>query len=293
MKKQALNCQKAITELVESNTIEENSDLKNKLFAIREGINICISKTPSKKGFPFDLPAVEYVDKLYLSNGFLKNTIISLEGSNIQPNINTMILELQNSIDDFLCSDVKEYIHEIKTLNTYYVRLRQILADETQTSKQVKQKIKLLDKQIKKQQSKHPKLKVITKRIKKYYRNLFHCYDDNRVPRTNLEIERSFNSLKRRLRKRTGFQRRPTFFSHEGCVLIKIENITSDFNNSFDEKEFISHFQAKTLQIKKEELKKQSNLRNDNKNFLKRNYLKKISLKNAGKKFRELKAKLG
>lgn len=292
MKKKALNCQEKITELVESTNLEENSKLKKSLSAIQEGIAICISKSPSKKGFPFDLPAVEYVDKLHLSSNFLKKAVISLEDFNIQPNIEPMIQELQSVINDFLCSDVKENIREIKTLNYFYVRLRQILGEEDQTLKQVKGKLKILRKQIKKQQSKHPRLKVITKRLKKYNRNLFHCYEDENIPRTNLEIERSFNSLKRRLRKRTGFQKRPNFFTHEGSSLLKIENITSDFEDNFDEKDFISHFQAKTSQVQPEELKKQSNLRNNNKNFLKRNFFKKISIKKAGKMFKELKAKL-
>ncbi|MFX0142180.1 MAG: hypothetical protein ACFFDN_51555 [Candidatus Hodarchaeota archaeon] len=292
MKKKVLHCQEKIDELVESPEIIENYELKKTLTAIQEGLTICISKTPSKKGFPFDLPAVEYVDKLHLSQNFFKTAVISLEGFNVQSNIGTMIYELQSSIDEFLCSDIKENIREIKTLNTYYVRLRQILGDDTQNTKQVKKKITILRKQIKKQQPKHSRLKIVTKRLEKYNRNLFHCYDNKAIPRTNLEIERSFNSLKRKLRKRTGFQNRPTFFSYEGSTLIKIENITSDFNDNFDEREFVSYFQAKALQVNQEELKKQSKERKDDKHFLKKNFFKKISLKKAGKMFRELKAKL-
>lgn len=293
MKKQALNCQKAITEIVETEHIKENFDLKESLSAIQEGINVCISKVPSKKGFPFDLPAVEYVDKLYLSNNFFKTSISTLKNSNIQPHIETKVQELQSSINDFLCSGISDNIREIKTLNTHYVRLRQILSEEDQSSKQVKGKIKLLNGKIKKRQLQHPKLQVITKRIKMYNHNLFHCYDDKRIPRTNLEIERSFNSLKRILRKRTGFQKRPNFLSHEGYILIKIENITLDFKNNFDEKEFISHFQAQKPVVQKENLQTKSQQRRSNKNFLKRNFLKKISLKKAGKIFRGLRAKLG
>lgn len=289
MKKLVLNCQKKVEEALNSHDSIQNQIDNQALISLQEGLTICISKVPSKQGFPFDLPAVNFVSKLVLSSSFLKEATKHFEATNIEKTLLLSILELEQTLVDFLSAGILTNIREIKVLNTNFLKLRKILDDEDTSSRQIKEKLALFYRQLKKHQIKHPKLEVIAKRIKKYFNNLFHCYDDDRIPRTNLEIERSFNSLKRTVRKRAGVQNRKSFFSHEGKALVQIENLTSEYKYDISETKFINHFKSKRLLVDFEKLKKQSILRQNDKLFLKMNYQKKISVQEAGLKFQKIK----
>ena len=140
---------------------------------------------------------------------------------------------------------------------------------------------------LKSQQNKHPILEVIPARLRKYWKNLFYCYDDKRIHRTNLEIEHSFNRLKSIKRKRTGVNKSPTYFTHEGKSLIQIENITDRYKDDLSESRFIEEFTAKKLLVSKEQLEKQSILRELDKSFLQTNYHRKIPLLEAEKTFKK------
>lgn len=290
MKKLVADCQTKVEKVLNyPENIRDQGD-RQALFALQEGLVVCISKVPSKQGFPFDLPDVEYVSKLILSNSFLEEALQYFNRTNIEESLYFSIQETKQVLNEFLDSGIQNNIREIKILNTNFVKLRKILDDEDSGSRQIKKKITLFNRQLKKHQIRHPKLKIIQKRVKKYWNNLFHCYDDNQIPRTNLEIERSFNLLKRIVRKRSGVKNRPTFFSHEGKVLVQIENITSDYSTDISEIRFINEFKAKILQVDNEKLKNQSIIREKDKSFLKKIYQKKISVLEAGLQFKEFKA---
>ena len=186
----------------------------------------------------------------------------------------------------------KKNLNEIELLYAYFVQLRSILENEDFSSKEIKSEIKSFLHLLKSHKNEHPMLQVIPTRLKKYWRNLFYCYDDKRIPRTNLEIEHSFNRLKRIKRKRTGVKNCPTYFTHEGKSLIQIENITDKYKDDFTEYRFIDETIAKKLLVSKEQLKKQSIIRNLDKSFLKTNYHRKIPLLEAELTFEKLTDKI-
>lgn len=262
------------------------------MLTLQEGLITCVSKTPSNHGFPFNLPDVDYVSKLVLSNSFLNYFLDTIHDNILDNKIYLLVQEIKNTLEEFLSSGILDNVREIRVLNTNFVKLRKILDDDKSSTQQVKEKLKLFRKQLDKHQTRHPKLKVIPDRLELYWKFLFHCYDDKRIPRTNNDLEKSFNTLKRIKRKRTGRKNWPTFFTHEGKALVQIGNITSEYINDLSETRFINEFKPKILLVGKEELECQSLIRENDKSIFKKSYQKKISVLDAGKKFQKLKAQI-
>jgi hypothetical protein len=78
------------------------------------------------------------------------------------------VQNIKNVLDEFLSSGILNYVREIKVLNKIFVKLRKILDVEKSSSQQIKDKLYLFHKHLKKHQTRHPKLKIISKRLKNY-----------------------------------------------------------------------------------------------------------------------------
>ena len=251
-----------------------------------------ISKVPSGSGFPYDLPAVNYSLKVFASKLFFDELLINISDKILDTKLLSSLQNIKNALDDYNSSDIKKKLEEIEVLNGYFVQLRLILENEDFSSEEIKNEIETFLHQLKNQQNKHPTLEVIPTRLIRYWNNLFYCYDDKRIPRTNLDIEHSFNRLKKIKRKRTGVKNSPTYFSHEAKSLVQIENITDKYKDDHSECKFIEDFSSKRLLVSKEQLKKQSINKGIDKSFLKSNYHRKISLLDAELTFEKLADKI-
>ena len=287
-----VDCQKKAEASLNNSSIEQNQGTKKILLALQEALITCISKTPSDQGFPFNLPDVDFVAKLVLSNSFLNYFLDTINKSDFDDKTIFIVQDIKNALEEFLASGILDHVREIKLLNTNFVKLRKILDDDESSSQQIKEKVKLFRKQLSKHQTRHPKLEVISERLEMYWKNLFYCYDDKRIPRTNNDIEKSFNALKRIKRKRTGRKDWPTFFTHEGRALAQIGNKTSENMRDLSENRFITAFKPKILLVGKGKLETQSLIRENDKLFFNYAYQKKISVQDAGKKFQKLKAQI-
>lgn len=259
---------------------------------LQEGLITFISKVPSGEGFPYDLPAVNYSLKVIASKLFFDEIMTSISGKVLDQKLVFSLQDIQNSLNEYYSSDIQRNLKEIELLYGYFVQLRLILENIDFSSNEIKNEIKSFLHLMKNQQGEHPVLQVIPTRLRTYWKNLFYCYDDKRIPRTNLEIEHSFNDLKRIKRKRTGVRNSPTYFTHEGRSLIQIDNITNKYKDDFSEFRFIEDFTAKKLFVSKEQLEKQSMIRDLDKSFLKTNYHRKIPLLEAELIFEKLADKI-
>ena len=147
-------------------------------------------------------------------------------------------------------------------------------------------------KQLEKQSRKYPRFLIIIERLKIYWKYLFHGYDDERIPLTNLEIERSFNSFKRSFRKRTGLKSRASFFVMEGEILMTLDYMIKDLSLTYN---YYSFYQALHLHrlnlipIEWHQLQKQ---RNNQQRQHKYRYHKKYSLIEANQTFNVLKGQI-
>ena len=258
------------------------------VFAIEKGLKILVAPVPSKKGFPFDLPVVEWVTKLIPGKIFLQR---SLNYFNVLLISNPLVEILQESLElleTILSEDTLWLLRQLKTLFTKFVRLRQILVNHESSSKLIKKQLGLFMNQLKKHAIRFPKCQVIIKRLKKYWNYLFHGYDDKRIPLTNLEIERSFNRLKRILRKRTGYHSRQYFFIMEGEALLIIEPLLRDLGPSISQKDFISHFTLQRNLISTADLKIRFSTSQQKRKQMKQSYSQKYQLKSATSEFKSL-----
>lgn len=278
MKKLVVICQNNIDAVLNNQTNPPTKETIQALNALKEGLITCTSKVPSGEGFSFDLPVVNFFSKLMMSKLYFDEIITQFTNKLINSTVIFSIKDIRNILNEFISSDIRINIKEIELLYGYFVQLRLILENEDFSSKEIKIEIKVLLHQLKTQQTEHPMLHVIPKRLKKYWKNLFHCYDDKRIPRTNLSIERYFNSLKRIKRRRTGVKNSPTYFSNEGKSIIQIENITNSYKDDSTDYRFIQDFMNKRLHVNRDQLKKQSEIREMDKSFAKLHYQSKISL---------------
>ena len=275
-------CQNNINDVINNPHTNLGQKTKQTLSILQEGLNTFISNVPSGLGFPFDLPAVTYSLKIIMSKVFFDEFMSLISDKELDPKLLSSLQELQIALSDYTSSDVNKNLEEIELLYAYYVELRLILENEDFSSNEIKSEIKLLLQSVKSQKIEYPMLQAIPNRLRKYWRYLFYCYDDKRIPRTNLEIEHSFNRLKRIKRKRTGVKNSPTYFTHEGKSLIQIENITDEYKDDSSESRFIDEFKSKRLLVSNEQLEKQTFMRDLDKSFFKSSYHKKIRLLEAG-----------
>lgn len=183
-------------------------------------------------------------------------------------------------------------IKRIKVSANYFDQLREILAEHELSSKQIKEKINLLKKKIKKLIIRYPKLKVILKRLKKYERYLYHAYDKESLPFTNLGIERYFKNVKRRLRKRIGARSRGIAIITTGELFFLFDQIISQNKDLWSEESFINYFRSKRPLInaqKHHQLTKSFHLYRTQ---LKKQYTVKIDSNHALKLFTTLKKQI-
>lgn len=92
-------------------------------------------------------------------------------------------------------------------LKSYFDRLREILAtspEEAGGSRMVMQRVCNLLNEISPLVAEEPLLDQIIDRVVRYGGGLFHCYDDPRIPRTNIDLEQSHHEFKREKRRVMG-----------------------------------------------------------------------------------------
>jgi len=259
------------------------------ILSINKGLKIIESPTPSKKGFPFDLPAVEQITKLIPSQKFVHQSLKFFSRYSGENPLTIDLKNLNNVLEDILSEDTICLVRLLKTLNTKFIRLRQILSNHESAAKQIRQQLILFIRQLKKHSKVYPKCKVIIKRIKKYWNVLFHGYDDKRIPLTNLEIERSFNRLKRRLRKRTGLNSRKNFFILEGEALLKIEPLLHEKGTSMTQSDFIHYYTLQRGSITSKIFQRRCKEAGFKKTQLKKSLIKKYTANQASMALKKLK----
>jgi len=236
---------------------------------------------PKGKGFPFTIPAVEWLLKLFKGKDFLlellENGFSLWKDEKITAHFQEIIIMLNSLL-------TPELLNRISLLKNYFAvfnRLREILDDEDEiSSKIIKQRINAYIKKLQRKLNLHPDLKygIIINRLNKYKKYLYQCYDDDCIPKTNLEIERTFNRGKRDFRKRTGLKERKSFIIIEGEVFFLLNNFKEKYPETTNVSVFIADLRKERLLFTTKEfnsLVKQYNIRKqDNRAKIKKNSFK-------------------
>ena len=268
-------------------------DLENVKDMIQEGLETLIAPAPRGKGFPFDLPAVEWIVKVHLAHGFLEELDRTGIPSDLLKDLQPGLEKLRNVLSTCITTETLALVRKIRTSAGEFARLRQIFGDKDATGKQIKQRIKRYEKHLKKQLPAHPEYSEILNRLDKYAKGLYHGYDDPKIPLTNLDLERYFNAEKRFYRRRTGLKNRANQFvieSEEVLLGAHYRHEAVDGDTSFDM--FMDTFKKKRLLLGNSEITDSFKKSQARKKELRRKYLWKPSIKKVATIYHGLKNKL-
>lgn len=269
---------------------------------VREGLETLVAEVPRGKGFPFDLPAVEWVAKVYQAREFLKEleriktrirNVTDHDDHDQLERLQSALEQMKNTMDAYLTPETLALVRKLRTSAGKFAQLRQILADKEATGKQIKQRIKLYKKHLKNQLPAHPEYNEILTRLNNYSSGLYHGYDDPRIPLTNLDQERFFKAGKRFNRRRTGTKERKNQFVLEAeefytGVHYRTENQDLDSSPA----KYIDMFKKKRLLLSNSEIRDLFKKSQARKKTLHRKYLWKPSTKKTTAIYHRLKEKL-
>jgi regulator of replication initiation timing len=162
--------------------------------AVKEALELLNVPVPTGKGYPFELPVVKNVLRLYQAREFLHelDQLDTVTGE-LKP-LREKLQELKKLLNSLLTEETLVTLRKLRASTSEFARLRQILAEHGATKKKVKKKIRRYKRHLEKHLPAHPQFEAILKRLKKYSKGLYHGYNSCRIPLTNLEIERYFNT---------------------------------------------------------------------------------------------------
>ena len=116
-------------------------------------------------------------------------------------------------------------VHELDTIFSIFNRIREILGQTGKTGEDIKNEI---EKFIDSLQS-DPTLKevyiILKKRFMMYENELYICYDNTFIPRTNNDLEDFNNRLKRPIRKGQGMRESWFYVEHQGEPAAMFHNL--------------------------------------------------------------------
>ncbi|MEE8403184.1 MAG: hypothetical protein V3R93_05480 [Candidatus Hydrothermarchaeaceae archaeon] len=115
--------------------------------------------------------------------------------------------EVYRSLTDLVGDiGIKDKIREISTLNKDFAELRRVL-DESQSAEEAKQGFSRLKKRFRRKARRGEKSRNYRRMVRQmtcWERGLFHCYADERIPRTNNDMEFVVKRLRRSWKRTTG-----------------------------------------------------------------------------------------
>ncbi|MFV2014053.1 MAG: hypothetical protein ACC656_01370 [Candidatus Heimdallarchaeota archaeon] len=247
---------------------------------------------PLRKSFPFDLPDVDWILKLYQGREFFQTLPNSLLPYWNSPYLEITVQDLLILLDQVLDLEILTVIKTLKTNYGEFIHLRQILAEHEVSSKQIKRRIKRFERHLRKRLDQYPEYQKIIDRLHTYSKKLYHGYDDPRIPLDNLEIERMFNNTKRDFRKQTGLKTRTNFILLDGETLFAIDHYKAQFLPNSTVEDFIDKILPKRLLFDTPELIQLFNQFSERKKQNKQFLAQKYTNKQASQKFHKLKTNL-
>jgi hypothetical protein len=258
----------------------------------REGLETLTVPLPSGKGFPFELPAVDWIMKNYQAGRFFQEFDSTGTTALLPEKLQDDLRKLEAAIDACTGAETLATVRKLRDSAAEFSRLRQILGDQSATSKQIKQRIRLFKKHLKKRLPSHPHFNEILKRLDRYSDGLYHGYDDHRIPLTNLEIERYFNTEKRVYRRRTGLKGRKNQFVLEAEEILLGSHYRIEASKQDSAGDFIGRYREKRLLLTVTEITTLLEDSKSRKKQLREKYLKKHGFKKITAIYRRLKEKL-
>ena len=132
---------------------------------------------------------------------FLKDCLIELTGI------------IRRIIDD---ASISKMVCNLEVIFGIFQEIRSILRQTDKTGEEIKEEITTLITSLQSDASLAGAYKIVEKRFRMYENELYVCYDNKYVPRTNNDLEAFNNRLKRPIRKGQGRMQSWFYVEHQG-----------------------------------------------------------------------------
>lgn len=176
----------------------------------------------SKDVFPFYLKHVELYRQLVdLSKSVSSNLDLIRElSAHVSVNLqflmdclNELNKIIRRIIDD---ASIATMVNELEEIFAIFDEIRMILGQDDKTGEEIKREVDVLVISLLSDASLAEVYKIVEKRFRMYERELYICYDNEYVSRTNNDLEDFNNRLKRPIRKGQGKKQSWFYVEHQG-----------------------------------------------------------------------------
>ena len=195
--------------------------LLQKIFDLLEIAESLLSRS-SKGVFPFHLKHVELYRQLFgLSESVNSNlNLLNALSGHVSVDLQFIVECLKNLsnlikkiVDNALIS---ELIGILEDRFAVFQEIRRVLAQADKTGEEIKEEITSLVASLQSDASLAEVYKIVEKRCRMYENELYTCYDNTYVPRTNNDLEDFNHRLKRPIRKGQGRTQSWFYVEHQG-----------------------------------------------------------------------------
>jgi len=206
------------------NSLEPPPSLRlflQKVFDLLEISESLLSRS-SKNVFPFHLKQVELYWQLFdLSKNVSSNLdiirsvsgYVSVDLQFLKDYLNELNKIIRRIVDN---ASISKMVLKLEEIFAVFQEIRIILGQTDKTGKEIKEEITTLVISLQSNDSPAGVYKIVEKRFRMYENELYICYDNKYVPRTNNDLEDFNNHLKRPIRKGQGKKQSWFYVEHQG-----------------------------------------------------------------------------
>ncbi len=120
---------------------------------------------------------------------------------------------------------ISKLVGRLEDIFAVFQEIRRILGQVEKTGEEIKEEVATLVSSLQSDESLADVYKIVEKRFRMYDNELYICYDNKYVPRTNNDLEDFNNRLKRPIRKGQGKKQSWFYVEHQGVSATYYHNL--------------------------------------------------------------------
>lgn len=206
------------------NSLEYPPSLRHflqKVFDLLEISESLLSRS-SKDVFPFHLKHVELYRQLSDLSKSVRSSLDLISSLSAHISVDLQFLKdclieldriIRRIVDDVSISNLVGTLEDIFAV---FQKIRGILGQSDKTGEEIREEISYLITSLQSNTSLAEVYKIAEKRFRMYENELYNCYNNKYVPRTNNDLENFNNRLKRPIRKGQGRRQSWFYVEHQG-----------------------------------------------------------------------------
>jgi len=147
---------------------------------------------------------------------------VSVDLQFLKDYLNELNKIIRRIVDD---ASISKMVLKLEEIFAVFQEIRIILGQTDKTGKEIKEEITTLVISLQSNDSPAGVYKIVEKRFRMYENELYICYDNKYVPRTNNDLEDFNNHLKRPIRKGQGKKQSWFYVEHQGVSATYYHNL--------------------------------------------------------------------